>query len=99
MVNLKDCCDMLLFMLKNIEIKTDSINQSIYKYMFSVETVNEEVLKGMPFRDAYKKVGLEIESGEFKPDFNVKHSHEGSIGNLCNHQIQAQMKEVLSQFN
>jgi argininosuccinate lyase len=97
--SLKECLDMLHFMLQHLEVKTDTITQSIYKYMFSVEAVNEEVLNGIPFRDAYKKVGLEIESEKFEPDFKVKHSHEGSIGNLCNHQIEAQMHHVLSKFD
>lgn len=97
--SLKECLDMLHFMLQHIEVKTDTVNQSIYKYMFSVEAVNEEVLKGIPFRDAYKKVGLKIESGTFEPNFKVKHSHEGSIGNLCNHQIEMQMKSVLAKFD
>ena len=97
--SLKECLDMLHFMLQHLEVKTDTITKSIYKYMFSVEAVNEEVLNGIPFRDAYKKVGLEIESEKFEPDFKVKHSHEGSIGNLCNHQIEAQMHHVLSKFD
>jgi argininosuccinate lyase len=96
--SLKDCLEMLHFMLQHVEVKTDTVNQSIYKYMFSVEQVNEEVLNGVAFRDAYKKVGLEIENGHFEPNFNVKHSHEGSIGNLCNHHIEAQMNSVLLKF-
>jgi argininosuccinate lyase len=97
--SLKDCLEMLHFMLQYIHIEKDTINQSIYKYMFSVEAVNEEVLNGIPFRDAYKKVGLEIESGKFEPNLKVKHSHEGSIGNLCNHHIEDQMKSVLAKFD
>lgn len=96
---LKECLEMLHFMLQHIQIEKDTVNKTIYQYMFSVEAVNEQVLNGLPFRDAYKKVGIEIENGEFQPNFKLKHSHEGSIGNLCNDQIEAQMTSVLSKFN
>jgi argininosuccinate lyase len=61
--------------------------------------VNRLAASGMPFRDAYKKVGLDIEAGNFKPNKDIHHTHEGSIGNLCNEQIQALMSEVVSGFN
>ena len=67
--------------------------------MFSVEEVNRLAANGMPFRDAYKKVGLDIEAGNFKADKNIHHTHEGSIGNLCNDQIQALMQQTLDGFH
>jgi argininosuccinate lyase len=67
--------------------------------MFSVEEVNRLASAGMPFRDAYKKVGLDIEAGTFVPDKNIAHTHEGSIGNLCNDRIAALMEEVLKDFH
>ena len=67
-------------------------------YLFSVEEVNRLVLEGVPFRDAYKKVGLDIEAGQFVPDKNVQHTHEGSIGNLCNDEICAYRNQIMSQF-
>ena len=66
--------------------------------MFSVEEVNRLAREGMPFRDAYKKVGLDIEAGNFTPNKDIHHTHEGSIGNLCNDKIQALMDEVVSGF-
>ena len=69
-------------MLSNIEIKKDILADEKYKYLFSVEEVNKLVLQGMPFRDAYKKVGMDIEAGKFSYTTNLKHTHEGSIGYL-----------------
>jgi argininosuccinate lyase len=66
--------------------------------MFSVEEVNRLASEGMPFRDAYKKVGLDIEAGNFKPNKNIHHTHEGSIGNLCNDRIEALMTQVIDGF-
>jgi len=66
--------------------------------MFSVEEVNRLAAEGMPFRDAYKKVGLDIEAGTFRPNKDIHHTHEGSIGNLCNDRIQALMTTVLEGF-
>ena len=67
--------------------------------MFSVEEVNRLAANGMPFRDAYKKVGLDIEAGNFVPNKDIHHTHEGSIGNLCNDKIQALMEQTLSEFH
>ena len=67
--------------------------------MFSVEEVNRLAANGMPFRDAYKKVGLDIEAGTFKANHDIHHTHEGSIGNLCNDKIQALMEQTLKSFN
>ncbi len=96
--SLKECLQMADFMLGHMEIKNDILKDKKYQYLFSVEQVNEEVLKGVPFRDAYKKVGLAIENGEFSHSGAVNHSHEGSIGNLCNAQINAAFNQVFSQF-
>ena len=95
---LKDCIEMAGLMLSNIEIKKDILADEKYKYLFSVEEVNKLVNTGMPFRDAYKKVGLDIEAGNFKYDTLVKHTHEGSIGNLCTPEIKRQMQTIAESF-
>jgi len=95
---LKDCIEMAGLMLNNIEIKKDILTDEKYKYLFSVEEVNKLVNSGMPFRDAYKKVGLDIEAGNFKYDTSVHHTHEGSIGNLCTEEIKKQMESVTESF-
>lgn len=96
---LHDCLEMTAMMMARIEINESILNDLKYDYLFSVEEVNRLVLEGMPFRDAYKKVGLEIEAGNFKPDKNIRHTHEGSIGNLCNEQIRAYKESVEKEFN
>src|ERR1700748_3318991 len=93
--DIKQCLEMAAFMLKHIEVKKDILNDPKYAYLFSVEEVNRLVLNGTPFRDAYKQVGLEIEQGDFNPDKQVNHTHEGSIGNLGNAQITASMNKVV----
>lgn len=95
---LKDCIEMTGLMLSNIEIKKDILADEKYKYIFSVEEVNKLVNAGMPFRDAYKKVGLDIEADNFKYDISVHHTHEGSIGNLCTPEIKKQMQTLLESF-
>ncbi|HEV8271477.1 MAG TPA: argininosuccinate lyase [Chitinophagaceae bacterium] len=95
---LKDCIEMAGLMLSNIEIKKDILADEKYKYLFSVEEVNKLVNAGMPFRDAYKKVGLDIEAADFKYDTLVHHTHEGSIGNLCTEEIKKQMQRVVEFF-
>ena len=95
---LKDCIEMAGLMLSNIEIKKDILADEKYKYLFSVEEVNKLVNAGMPFRDAYKKVGLDIEAGNFKYDTSVHHTHEGSIGNLCTGEIRKQMQKIIDSF-
>jgi len=98
--SLLDCLRMGTFMLKEIKIKENILKDSMYQYVFSVEVVNDLVLQGMPFRDAYKKVGLDIEAGNFQPDQSkVNHSHEGSIGNLCLEEIKGKMQLALDQFD
>src|SRR5436190_2726081 len=95
---LKDCIEMAGLMLSNIEIKKDILADEKYKYMFSVEQVNKLVNTGVPFRDAYKKVGLDIEAGNYKYDTSVHHTHEGSIGNLCTQEIKKQMQTITESF-
>jgi argininosuccinate lyase len=96
--NLKSCLKIADFALQNIIIKSDILNDEKYKYLYSVEEVNRLVLSGVPFRDAYKIVGEAIENGSFEPETTVKHSHEGSLGNLSNDKIQAKMDKVLKSF-
>ena len=95
---LKDCIEMTGLMLSSIEIKKDILVDEKYKYLFSVEEVNKLVNGGMPFRDAYKKVGIDIEAGNFKYDTSVHHTHEGSIGNLCTDEIKKQMQKIVDLF-
>ncbi len=95
---LKDCIEMAGLMLSNMEIKKDILSDEKHKYLFSVEEVNKLVNNGMPFRDAYKKVGMDIESGHFTHSGTIEHTHEGSIGNLCTQEITGQMNRVLESF-
>lgn len=95
---LKDCIEMAGLMLSNIEISMDILADEKYKYLFSVEEVNKLVNKGMAFRDAYKKVGIDIEAGEFTYSTRIQHTHEGSIGNLCTAAIRQQMDKTLRAF-
>jgi argininosuccinate lyase len=95
---LKDCIEMAGLMLSNVEIKRDILADEKYKYLFSVEEVNKLVNTGMPFRDAYKKVGMDIEAGNFKYVTSVHHTHEGSIGNLCTQEIKKQMQTITESF-
>jgi len=93
---LKSCLDMMIFSLENIIITENIVSDDKYKYIFSVEEVNSLVQAGTPFRDAYKIVGAKIQSGEFKPDLNVNHTHIGSVGNLRLDLIKAKMEELYS---
>ncbi|MEQ8554880.1 MAG: argininosuccinate lyase [Cyclobacteriaceae bacterium] len=95
----KECLEILNFSLSQIIVSEDIINDPKYDYLFTVELVNELVLGGMPFRDAYKEVGLQIEAGNYKPDRKIKHTHVGSIGNLGNDKIQQKYNEVVSGFD
>jgi len=95
---LTDCLEMTTLMMAQVEINTEILKDSRYDYLFSVEEVNRLTLSGLPFRDAYKQVGLEIEAGNFKPDKTVHHTHQGSIGNLCNNEICVYKNEVVAQF-
>ena len=95
---LKECINMASLMLSNISIKKNIVTDEKYKYIFSVEEVNKLVLQGVPFRDAYKQVGLAIEANEFTYSTEVNHTHEGSIGNLCTKEIATMMNDTLQQF-
>ena len=97
--SLKECLEMLQFMLQHIEVKKDIVKDAKYNYMFSVESVNQQVLEGIPFRDAYKNIGITIENQDFIPNYEVNHTHEGSIGNLRNELIEEAFKKVISKFN
>ena len=96
---LKDCLQMAAYIINKIEVNEHILDNPMYDPMFSVEEVNRLAANGMPFRDAYKKVGLDIEAGNFKASHDIHHTHEGSIGNLCNDKIQALMQQTLEGFN
>ncbi len=96
---LKDCLQMAAYIINKIEVNEHILDNPMYDPMFSVEEVNRLAANGMPFRDAYKKVGLDIEAGTFKASHDIHHTHEGSIGNLCNDKIQALMQQTLDGFN
>ncbi len=97
--SLIESMEICTFMLQNIIVKNDILNDPKYAYLFSVEAVNEEVLKGVPFREAYKNIGRAIENGKFAPAQSLNHTHEGSIGNLCNTQISESFKNIFNSFN
>jgi argininosuccinate lyase len=97
--NLNDCLQMAGLMLGNIEIKKDLLQNEQYAFLFTVEEVNKLVFEGMAFRDAYKKVGAAVEAGNFTHSPSPIHIHEGSIGNLCNEQIQSMMQNIIQKFN
>ena len=92
------CLDMCDFMLQNIIIKQDIIEDERYNYLFTVEDVNRLTLSGVPFREAYREVGMAVQRGEYTPTREVNHTHEGSIGNLCNDKIAEKMDKVLEKF-
>lgn len=96
---LKDCLRMCTYIISKIEVKRDILDNPMYDAIFSVEEVNKLAADGMPFRDAYKKVGLEIEAGNFVPNKNIHHTHEGSIGNLCNDRIVGLMDSIMQDFH
>jgi len=96
---LKTCLDIFEFAIRNIEVNKEVIKSNLYDLVFTVENVNEEVLKGVPFREAYKNVGMQVEKGEYIPQKEVNHTHEGSIGNLCNAEILNKMEVALGEIN
>lgn len=95
---LKDCLQMAAYIINKMTVNEHILDNPMYDPMFSVEEVNRLAANGMPFRDAYKKVGLEIESGQFHADKNIHHTHEGSMGNLCNDKIEALMNQTMAEF-
>ena len=96
---LKDCLQMTAYIINKIEVNEHILDNPMYDPMFSVEEVNRLAANGMPFRDAYKKVGLDIEAGQFQANHEIHHTHEGSIGNLCNDEIGQIMQQALDGFH
>ncbi|MFM1929097.1 MAG: argininosuccinate lyase [Bacteroidota bacterium] len=96
LTQLRSCIEMAGLMIQNMEVKKDLLEDTKYQYLFSVEEVNKLVNQGMPFRDAYKNVGLSIEAGNFTYSTNLAHTHEGSIGNLCNEEVAKEMQKVVA---
>ena len=96
---LHDCLSMTAYIINKIQVSEHILDDPRYDLMFSVEEVNRLTTEGMPFRDAYKKVGMDIEAGRFQPRKEVHHTHEGSIGNLCTQEIKALMQQVWDGFN
>ncbi|MCM1504036.1 MAG: argininosuccinate lyase [Muribaculum sp.] len=94
-----DILSMVARMVSEVEVNKTILDDPRYRLMFSVEEVNRLTLSGVPFRDAYKKVGLDIEKGEFEPEYELSHTHEGSIGNLCNDEIRRLYEETRSSFD
>lgn len=95
---LNNCIEMMLLMFSHIQVNPSIAADPKFQYMFSVEEVNKLVLQGVPFRDAYQQVGNAIEKGEFTYSTSLNHTHEGSMGNLCNEEINAMMNQVLTRF-
>lgn len=93
--DMKACLETLTFSLKEIHVNENILDDPKYDYLFSVDTLNELVLSGMPFREAYKKMGREIEKGTFTPKRDIQHSHEGSLGNLCLPEIREKMNQII----
>ena len=96
---LRECLQMATYIIARLEVNEHILDDPRYDLMFSVEEVNRLASEGMPFRDAYKKVGLDIEAGKFTPHKEVHHTHEGSIGNLCTKEIAALMQHVWDGFH
>jgi len=96
---LKSCVFMADMIINEIQINSNILNDERYKYLFSVEEVNKLVANGMPFRDAYKKIAETIQDGSFHPERKVIHTHEGSLGNLCNDKIALRMEKMMNEFN
>ena len=96
---LKSCLMMATYIIERIEVNRNILDDSRYDAMFSVEEVNRLATEGVPFRDAYKKVGLDIEAGTFVPNKKIHHTHEGSIGNLCNDRITKLMESIYNTMN
>ena len=93
-----DCLEMTTYIVEQMRVNEHILDDSRYDLMFSVEEVNRLAANGMPFRDAYKKVGLDIEAGKFQPVKEIHHTHEGSIGNLCNEEVARLMRQTYSRF-
>ncbi len=92
--DMKACLEIMSFSLREIRVNEGILEDPKYDYLFSVDTLNELVQNGMPFRDAYKQMGKEIQAGTFTPKRDIKHSHEGSLGNLCLNEIKEKMAKL-----
>ena len=97
--SMKECLNMLIYSLEDIRIRKDILNDAKFNDLFSVEEINKLVVSGVPFRDAYKMVGATINEGKFNPERNIAHTHEGSIGNLCNAEIKSRMVELMKKMS
>ncbi|MBD5241230.1 MAG: argininosuccinate lyase [Barnesiella sp.] len=95
---LRSCLEMCDFMLAHIRVKDNILDDPKYNYLFTVEDVNRLALNGMPFREAYRTVGMQVQNGEYTPTKSVHHTHEGSIGNLCNDKIAEKMHAVMNRI-
>lgn len=95
---IKDCLYITEYTLNHIQVKDNILEDEKYQYLFSVENVNDLVLNGVSFRDAYVQVGQSIDNQSFKPNKNLNHTHEGSIGNLCNEEIKEEFTKVFEKF-
>ena len=93
---LKACLEMAVFALSKVEVNSSILSDPRYDYLFSVERLNQLVMDGIPFRDAYKQVGKEINEKTYKPFKEIEHVHQGSIGNLCLGEIRSKMEEAMS---
>ncbi len=96
--SLRQTLAMCEFMIESIKVNDQVLDNKMYDYIFTVEDVNRLTLEGVPFREAYKQIGLQVQSGSYTPDKHVKHTHEGSIGNLCTEQIAQKMNRVMEGF-
>ena len=96
---MSDCLDIACFAIENISVKEGLMDDPRYALAFSVEKVNSMAASGVPFRDAYRQVADEISDGVFSYDGTLNHTHEGSIGNLCNDQVAGRMQKITAQFN
>ncbi len=96
---LRDCLEMTHLMISHLQVQENILNDKKYRYLFSVEEVNKLVLSGVPFRDAYKKIGSDIENGSFTYSTVIHHTHEGSIGNLCHAEIEKSFQNTYAKFN
>lgn len=95
---LRACLDIACFMLPQIQVKPNILENPMYDYLFTVEDVNRLALAGMPFRDAYKTIGLQVQKGEYTPSRRIEHTHQGSLSNLCNDKIKNKLEKVLKEF-
>ncbi len=96
---LRDILAMTTYIVDKMQVRTDILDDPRYDLIFSVEEVNRLAASGMPFRDAYRKVGMDIEAGKFTPCKEIHHTHEGSIGNLCNREIRLMMDKIVAEFD